>query len=160
MRPKLHQKVGMWCVTSQNRIIGPIFFNDAINCDRYYQVMFLPLYWTSGGWSCSHATAYSTSRVTLALLRYVFRDRITSEDIWPPWWPKSTPFIAICGEEWKGHSLQRISSHSLWTERIHHKSNLEYPSDWIVACLENKIACLQVCGWGGRGHFVHLLQLQ
>jgi hypothetical protein len=150
----------MWCAISRNRII----FDDAINWERCYEVTFLPLYWAlEGGWSCSHATTH-TSRVSLALLCCVLRERITSEDTWPPWSPNFAPFIVFCGEEWKGHSLQRISAHSPWTERIHHKSNLEYPCDGNVACFENKIACLQacvcVCVWGGGENFVHLLQLK
>jgi hypothetical protein len=30
----------VWCAVSRNRIIGPIFFNDPIKWERYYQAIF------------------------------------------------------------------------------------------------------------------------
>jgi hypothetical protein len=32
-------KVGVWCALSARRIVGPVFFNENINCDRYVQVI-------------------------------------------------------------------------------------------------------------------------
>jgi hypothetical protein len=32
-------KVGVWCALSARRIVGPVLFNETINCERYVQVM-------------------------------------------------------------------------------------------------------------------------
>jgi hypothetical protein len=31
--------VGVWCAASARRIVGPVFFNKTINCERYVQVI-------------------------------------------------------------------------------------------------------------------------
>jgi hypothetical protein len=30
-------KVGVWCILSARKIVGPVFFNETINCERYVQ---------------------------------------------------------------------------------------------------------------------------
>jgi hypothetical protein len=32
-------KVGVWCGVSARRIVGPLFFNETVNCERYVQVI-------------------------------------------------------------------------------------------------------------------------
>jgi hypothetical protein len=32
-------KVGVWCAVSARRIIGPVLFNETINCEKYVQVI-------------------------------------------------------------------------------------------------------------------------
>jgi hypothetical protein len=32
-------KVGVWCAISARRIVGRVFFNETINCERYVQVI-------------------------------------------------------------------------------------------------------------------------
>jgi hypothetical protein len=32
-------KVGVWCALSARRIVGPVFFNETINCERYIGVI-------------------------------------------------------------------------------------------------------------------------
>jgi hypothetical protein len=40
MDTPLHdQKVGVWCATSRNRIIGPIFFDDTLKSEFYGEVI-------------------------------------------------------------------------------------------------------------------------
>jgi hypothetical protein len=31
--------VGVWCASSARRIVGPVFFNETINCERYVWVI-------------------------------------------------------------------------------------------------------------------------
>jgi hypothetical protein len=31
-------KVGVWCAVSERRIVVPVFFNEAINCEKYVHV--------------------------------------------------------------------------------------------------------------------------
>jgi hypothetical protein len=33
-------KVGVWCALSARRVMGPVFFNETINCERYIWVIF------------------------------------------------------------------------------------------------------------------------
>jgi hypothetical protein len=33
-------EVGVWCAASARRIVGPVFFNEKINCVRYVHVIF------------------------------------------------------------------------------------------------------------------------
>jgi hypothetical protein len=40
--PLHDQKAGVWCVISRTRIIGLLFFNDAISWERYYEVVLYP----------------------------------------------------------------------------------------------------------------------
>jgi hypothetical protein len=32
-------EVGVWCTVSARRIVGSVFFNETINCERYVQVL-------------------------------------------------------------------------------------------------------------------------
>jgi hypothetical protein len=32
-------KVGVWCAVSARMIVGPVFFNETINCEKYIQVI-------------------------------------------------------------------------------------------------------------------------
>jgi hypothetical protein len=32
-------KVGVWCAVSARRIVGSVFFNKTINCERYIQII-------------------------------------------------------------------------------------------------------------------------
>jgi hypothetical protein len=31
--------LGVWCDVSARRIVGPVFFNNTMNCERYVQVI-------------------------------------------------------------------------------------------------------------------------
>jgi hypothetical protein len=82
-------KVGVWCALSARRIVGPVFFNETINCESCVQVIlgqFLPelteeerLY---GCFQQDSVTAYA-ARMSMQALSDVFRDRIISSYIWP-----------------------------------------------------------------------------
>jgi hypothetical protein len=79
--PLHDQEVGVWCVMSRNRIIGPIFFDVTLNSGRYWEVILFPfigylnkdeiarVYFQEDG-----ATAH-TAHVSMTLLRDVFGDR-------------------------------------------------------------------------------------
>jgi hypothetical protein len=69
-------KVGVWCAVSARRIVGPVFFNETINCERYVQVIlwqFIPeltveekLYgWFQQGSTTAH-TAHMSSGTELS----------------------------------------------------------------------------------------------
>jgi hypothetical protein len=94
--PSRDQKVGVWCPISLNRIIGPIFFDDTVNSERYFEVSLYLLIGrlhedeiASGHFQQDGATAHTT-RVSVTSPRDVFGDRIVSEYIWPPRSPNFT----------------------------------------------------------------------
>jgi hypothetical protein len=80
-------KAGVWCALSA-RIVGPMFFNETINCERHVQVIlrqFLSelteeesLY---DQFQQDSATAHTACMFTQDLFD-VFGDRIISSDIW------------------------------------------------------------------------------
>jgi hypothetical protein len=52
-------QVGVWCAVNARKIVGIIFFNETINCERYVQVIlgqFLPDY---GWFQQDSATAHT-----------------------------------------------------------------------------------------------------
>jgi hypothetical protein len=32
-------KVDVWCAVNARRVVGPVFFNETINCKKYVQVI-------------------------------------------------------------------------------------------------------------------------
>jgi hypothetical protein len=82
-------KVGVWCAISAGRIVGPVFFNETINCETYVQVILRQF--LSGlteeerlyGWFQQDSATAHTACMSLHTLSDVFGDRIISSDIWP-----------------------------------------------------------------------------
>jgi hypothetical protein len=82
------KKVGGWCAASA-RIVGLVFFQETINCERYVQAIlgqFFPelteeerLY----GWFQQDSATAQTARMSMQALSDVFGDRIISNGIWP-----------------------------------------------------------------------------
>jgi hypothetical protein len=97
-----------------------------------------PLHWTfKWGQNCPwllwllptlQCTA-NTAHVSMTLLHDVFRERIISKDIWPPWSPDPAPPDYYVGRN-ERHSLQRQSTHSL---------NWRKPSQISPRCLSMSI---------------------
>ncbi|CAH1107732.1 unnamed protein product [Psylliodes chrysocephalus] len=89
-------KVGIWIAISRRRIIGPIFFYDTINGQRYRNIFLefveqlqddeLQL----GYFQQDGATAH-TARATIDLIEEYFDDQIISKGLWPPRSPDLTP---------------------------------------------------------------------
>jgi hypothetical protein len=82
-------KAGVWCALSARRIVGPVFFNETINCERYVWInlrqFFLKLTEEERPYGCFQqvsATAH-TARMCMQALSDVFGDRIISSDIRP-----------------------------------------------------------------------------
>jgi hypothetical protein len=77
-----------WCAVYA-RIVGPVFFNETINRERYVQVIltqFFPeitqeerLY----GWFRQDSATARTARMSMHALSNVFGVKIISSDIWP-----------------------------------------------------------------------------
>jgi hypothetical protein len=82
-------KVGVWCAVSARRIVGPVFFNETINCERYVQVIlrqFFPELKEKEricGWFRQDSATSHTARMSMQALSNVFGGRIISSGIWP-----------------------------------------------------------------------------
>lgn len=90
-------KIGVWIAISRRRIVGPIFFNETINAQRYCTQILYPFIGElelseilNGYFQQDGATAH-TARVSMALLADVFGDRIISQGLWPPRSPDLSP---------------------------------------------------------------------
>jgi hypothetical protein len=81
-------KVGVWCAVNARRIVGPAFFNETINCERYVQVIlgqFPPEITEEGrlyGWFQQDSATSHTARIPMQALSEVFGDGIISSGIW------------------------------------------------------------------------------
>jgi hypothetical protein len=90
-------KVGVWCVVSARRIVEPVLFNEAINCERYVQVIlgqFFPELTeeeTTYGWFQQNSASAHTALISMQALSDVFGDRIVCSGIWPTRSPDLNP---------------------------------------------------------------------
>jgi hypothetical protein len=106
--PLHDQKVGVRGAISRNRIIGPLFFDDTVNSERYCEMILYPFIGhlnedeiARGCFQQDGATAH-TARVSMTLLRDVFGDKIISKDISSSRSPHLTPPDYYLWGEMKG----------------------------------------------------------
>lgn len=90
-------KVGVWVAMSRRRIIGPIFFYDTINAERYQTLLLQPFIdqlhddeLTGGYFQQDSATAH-TAHTSIQFLEQFFPGRLISRGIWPSRSPDLTP---------------------------------------------------------------------
>lgn len=90
-------KVGIWIGISRRRIVGPIFFNDTINGERYRTNILQEFFQLADQDEIAHgyfqqdgAPAH-TAGETMEFLRQVYGDRVISQGLWPPRSPDLTP---------------------------------------------------------------------
>ncbi|PNF22643.1 hypothetical protein B7P43_G07109, partial [Cryptotermes secundus] len=89
-KPLHCQKIGVWCAVSR-RIVGPIFFETAVNSPVYQDIItqFIALLEVDERECCSQqdgATCH-TSNETMQFLRELFDDRLILKGLWPPCLP-------------------------------------------------------------------------
>lgn len=96
-QPLHDQKIGLWCAISGERIIGPIFFQETINSERYMENILRPFFdqltereRAFATFQQDSATAH-TAKITLQKIQEVFQDRVITNNIWPPRSPDLTP---------------------------------------------------------------------
>ncbi|KAJ4433388.1 hypothetical protein ANN_15647 [Periplaneta americana] len=90
-------KVGVWCAINAKRIIGPIFFHETLNADRY-QALILDQFFPQlteeerryGVFQQDRTTAH-TSSSSLRAITDIFEGRVISEGLWPARSPDLTP---------------------------------------------------------------------
>jgi hypothetical protein len=88
--PLHSEKVGVWCARSPRRIIGPIFFHETVNSDRYVNNILNPFFnqltaeeRQYGYFQQDNAIAHAAN-ASMVAIREVFEDRIISRGLWPP----------------------------------------------------------------------------
>jgi hypothetical protein len=80
-------KLGVWCAVSATRIVGPMFFNETVNCKRYVQVIFgqfipeLTQEERFYGWFQEDSATAPAVLMSLQALSDVFGNRIISSGI-------------------------------------------------------------------------------
>jgi hypothetical protein len=90
-------KVGICCAASSRRIVGPVFFNKTIKCEKYVQIILwqffpeLPEEERLCGWFQQDSSTAHTACISLQALSDVFRDRIINSGIWPACSPSLNP---------------------------------------------------------------------
>jgi hypothetical protein len=95
--PLHDERIGAWCAISACRIIGPIFYDSAVNAARYMNNILSPFFAKLtegerlyGVFQLDFATAHM-SYVSLEALWKVFSDHIISRGLWPPRSPDLVP---------------------------------------------------------------------
>lgn len=90
-------KVGVWIAISRSRIVGPIFFHDTINSQRYRDNILTPftesltLHEIQNCFFQQDGATAHTAKESLDFLRHWFDDRIISKNLWPPRSPDLSP---------------------------------------------------------------------
>jgi hypothetical protein len=88
----------VWCAVTARQIIGPIFFQDTVNSERYHTEILAPFFEQLSDIERQYAYFQQDSATphiasnSLHAIREVFDDRIISEGLWPP----RSPDVTVC----------------------------------------------------------------
>jgi hypothetical protein len=103
-------KIGVWVAMSRRRIIGPIFFHETINAERYRRLLVDPflnqlgdIELTNGYYQQDSATAH-TARATINYLEEFFPGRLISSGLWASRSPDMTLldlFLFCLFQKWR-----------------------------------------------------------
>ena len=99
-RPLHSTKIGVWCALSRQIIIGPIFFSETVNSERYINIIHefighLTEDESNQGWFQQDDATSHTSRYSMNELQLLFGDRVVSKSFWPPRYPDLMSHIFI-----------------------------------------------------------------
>lgn len=156
-------KVGVWVGISRRRIIGPIFFNETINAERY-RTLILDEFLNQvhddeqimGYFQQDGATPH-TALVTINYLREFYDNRLISTGLWPPRSPDLTP----CDFYLFGHLKNKV-----FKNRLHNINQLQeaieeeirnITPEQLQRVFENKKRRVNICLENEGHHFQHLL---
>lgn len=158
--PLHSQKIGAWLAVSRRRIIGPIFFNNTINAERYRNNLLLPFVnqlhddeLRAGYFQQDNATAHKT-RETMELLHEFFDNRIVD-------FPPRSPDLTIMDYFIYPHLKNRV-----FTNRPHTIEELtdairnvceEITPHNLRNAFNNMRRRVTVCIENEGAHFEHLL---
>jgi hypothetical protein len=156
-------KIGIWLAVSRRRIIGPIFFHDTINGQRYRDQFLTPFLdevhpdeFENGYFQQDGATAH-TSRENLRFLEEFFPGRVVSLGTWPARSPDLTPLdFSIFGFLKTEVFKEKINNLQELMARITLKCN-EITPDILQHIFDNMKRPVVLCMQQNGGHFQHLL---
>jgi hypothetical protein len=106
-------KFGIWCALSVRKIVGPVFFNETINCERCVQAIlgqFFPELTGEErlcGWFEQDSATAHIARMSMHAVPNIFGDRIICSDIWPARSPDLNPCAFFLRGFFEGQSLQQ-----------------------------------------------------
>jgi hypothetical protein len=96
--PLHDQKIGVWCAITASRIVGPIFFENTINSERYVTDILGPFFDSiteekkrHGYFMQDGATAH-TATYSINALNEMFENRLISRGLWP----SVSPDLSLC----------------------------------------------------------------
>ena len=96
--PHYDRKVGVWCAVSARCIIGPIFYKQTVNTERYQNYILTPFFHElteeekSYRWFQQDSATAHTAEESMNKIREVFEDRVISAGVWP----SRSPDLTVC----------------------------------------------------------------
>lgn len=156
-------KVGVWCAVSGRRIIGPIFFYDTVNSERYVNNILQPFFdmlteeeREYGYFQQDGATAH-TSHLSMETIENVFSDRVISTGLWPA----RSPDLSACDFYLWGNLKQKVYKNNPRTvealENEIRRAIAEITEAELRRVSLNFLRRCQVCLDLNGHHFQHLL---
>ena len=166
-QPLHDQKIGVWCAISSRRIVGPIFFEQTVNSNRYIVNILNPFLEqltdeekSFGYFQQDGATAH-TARVTIERVHAVFGAERTVSRNSDTAWPARSPDLSPCDFFlWGSLKGQVYQNKPRTLEEL--KTNISnaisaIPEQQLQRVSENMFTRVQRCLDAGGGHFQHLL---
>lgn len=157
------QKIGVWIAMSRRRIIGPIFFNENINAERY-RTLILEVFINQlhddeleRGYFQQDGAPPHVARVTLQYLQEYFGDRLISTYRWPSRSPDLTPLdFSLFGDlktkvfQNRPHNMEELQA--AIEQEIH---NID--QNQLQRIFDNMKRRVDLCLESDGGHFEHKL---
>ena len=161
--PLHDMKIGVWCALSRKRIIGPIFFEETINADRYKSLILEPFIAELDeseiqcAWFQQDGATAHTAKKTLAFLEEFFADRIISKGLWPPRSPDLNPLDfylwgSLKGKVYRNRPRTLAELKAAITDEVNQISEEE-----LGAVMDNLLKRIDVCIKEKGAHFQHLV---
>jgi hypothetical protein len=154
--------MGVFCALSQQRIIGPIFFDTTVTSE-VYQVLFhefvnqLDDEELTLGWYQQDGATCHTSKASMAAVESFFPDRVISKGLWPPRSPDLTPPDFFLWGYLKGNVYKnKPRTIDELRENIRREIQAVTPNT-LAATFTNMQRRVELCIQVGGGHFQHLL---
>ncbi|XP_018574750.1 uncharacterized protein LOC108913653 isoform X1 [Anoplophora glabripennis] len=156
------QKIGIWVAVSRRRIIGPIFFREVINGERYRGILRQALEQMHDdklrfGYFQQDGAPAHTAAETVRYLEEFYGDRIISRGLWPSRTSDLTPLdYYLFGRIKNNIFKQRVHTLEDLEVTIHHEIESITPNELerVFECMKWRIN-LYLENEGG--HFEHFL---
>lgn len=155
-------KIGIWIAISRRRIIGPIFFHETLNTQRYLIIFDefvnqLTDFERAHCWFQQDSATCHTSTLSMQHISHIFNDRIIRKDLWPPRSPDLTPpdyflFGALKDKVFSKNPHTLIELQQQITDAI-----AEITNETLDNVFVNMRKRIQLCLNENGGHFQHLL---